>query len=132
MKTLLSFVLLAIGLMFSVESFAQKGKAEKQILGCWKLTAFEISPAPPNMADIEKQVLNNLICFEKDGKYVGKKADGTPTGSGTYNFSEDGKTIYQKTEGIPDDQNPPGKVVKLTDTELVISAMEATMHFTKS
>ena len=132
MKTLLSLSMLAVCIMSNLESFAQKSTAEKQILGCWKLTAFKITPAPPNMAEIEKQTLNSLICFEQGGKYVGKKADGNQTGTGTYSFSEDGKTIYQKTEGIPDDQNPPGTIVKLTDTELVISAMEATMHFTRS
>lgn len=127
-KTLAATFLLLAGYHVS----AQNAMVEKQLFGCWKLTGFKIDPAPPNMAEIEKQALNSLICFEKAGKYVGKKPDGTESGTGTYSVSEDGKTIYQKTEGIPDDQNPPGTIVKLTDSELVISSNEATIRFTKS
>jgi len=119
-------------LAFAIDASAQKAVSEKKIIGCWTLVEFRITPEPAGMAEIEKQALNNVICFEKGGKYIGKKPDGISSGSGTYSISEDGKTIYQKTEGIPDDQNPPGTIVTLNDKELVITAMEATMRFKKS
>ncbi|MBD3582727.1 lipocalin-like domain-containing protein [Flavobacterium selenitireducens] len=132
MKIFKTLTATALLLLLGHGAFAQKATVEKQLLGCWKLVEFTIDPAPPNMAEIQKQALNNVICFEKDGKYIGKKSDGSVAGSGTYSVSDDGKVIHQKTEGIPDDQNPPGNIVKLSDTELVISAMEATMRFKKS
>ncbi len=114
----------------STSGFAQKAKTEKALLGCWQLTDFKLNPEPPQMAEIKKQVVNTVVCFEKDGKFTSKNAVGAAAGTGTYTVSEDGKSLFQKTDGMPD-ETPEGKITKLTDKELIFQAAEATLIFTK-
>ncbi|RZJ64161.1 MAG: hypothetical protein EOO50_16625 [Flavobacterium sp.] len=131
MKTYKNLAFVAIFALFNITISAQKAVAEKAISGCWKLVDFAITPAPAEMEQMKKEALNGTICME-NGKFTTKKSDGTTSATGVYSISEDGKTINQKMDGMLDDmETPDGKIVKLTATEFVIQADDATMRFEK-
>lgn len=104
-----------------------------KIVGCWEVRQVIFAKDFEGSDEISMQAIGTIICFDKDGKFTHKK--GETTTKGNYSLSENGRTLYQSSE--PDPKAPsnhiqediPGQIVILSDTELQIQAEEMTLYF---
>lgn len=106
------------------------------ILGCWEVKQVIFTKDFEGSDDISMEALGTIICFEKDGKFTNKK--GETITKGNYKLSENGRTLYQNSESeIPAPSNYiqediPGQIMMLSDTEFQIQAEEMILYFRRS
>lgn len=128
-KTIIAFLLFFV----CTNSIAQNTNSQK-IIGCWKVTKFELKTEIENSSEIIKDAINNEVCFDAKGNFITTNAEDKTITNGTFNLSEDGKTIFQRSNNeINDidiiDEN--AEIEVLNEKTLILKSDYFTMSFEK-
>ncbi|WP_460577048.1 hypothetical protein [Flavobacterium koreense] len=125
-KTIFAFLLFFV----CTNSIAQSTNSQK-IIGCWKVTKFELKTEIENSSEIIKDAINNEVCFDAKGNFITTNAEDKTIGNGTFNLSEDGKTIFQKSNDENNDIGGNAEIELLNEKTLILKSDYFTMSFEK-
>jgi hypothetical protein len=125
-KTIITFLLFFV----CTNSIAQNTNSQK-IIGCWKVTKFELKTEIENSSEIINGAINNEVCFDAKGNFVTTNAEDKTITNGTFNLSEDGKTIFQKSNNEINDVGENAEIELLNEKKLIIKSDYFTMSFEK-
>jgi len=125
-----------LSLLFSLFFYAigtAQSENKQIILGCWEVRQVIFTEEVEGSDEISIQAIGTIICFGNDGKFTHKK--GETIAKGNYSLSENGRTLYQNSESdtpAPNNhiqEDIPGQIMMLSDTELQIQAEEMILYF---
>lgn len=125
-KTIVAFLLLFV----CTNSIAQSNNTQK-IIGCWKITKFELKTKTENSSELIKDVINTEICFDSKGNFTTKKVKEKSIVYGKFNLSEDGKTLFQSSHIENNDLEENAEIEVLNEKTLTLKGDYFTMIFEK-
>lgn len=125
-KTVAAFLLLFV----SSNAIAQTTNTKK-IIGCWKVTKFELKTEIENSLEIIKEAINTEVCFDNKGNFTTTKAKDKTTAHGTFKLSEDGKTLFQSANNDSNDIDENAEIEVLNEKTLILKSDYFTMSFEK-
>ena len=133
MKNFILFALLAV--LFSSTGRAQTENKEI-IIGCWEVRQVIFTKKFKGPEDAAMEAMGATVCFDKQGKFLNK--NGETTIKGSYSLSENGRTIYQNSDdesaseiGVKN-EDVPGEIIMLSQTELQVEAEGLILYFRRS
>jgi uncharacterized membrane protein len=125
-NTIIAFLLFFV----CTNSIAQNTNSQK-IIGCWKVTKFELKTEIENSSEIINEAINNEVCFDAKGNFITTNTEDRTITNGTFNLSEDGKTIFQKSNNEINDVGENAEIELLNEKNLIIKSDYFTMSFEK-